>query len=287
MLMVRGVRDWTTPGVLRRGKERVHMSGKPVFAWMMVALAIGAAPASAQFARPSEQRPAYVLGNGDVIETAALGRSDFTARVQVQEDGTVQLPFIGSVPAAGRTVLALRDDLRTRLMRGGYLENPAVSVTVASFASRYVTVLGQVNQPGVVPIDRAYRLSEIVARAGGISSQAADAITLTRPDGSSRALSLRAIATAGPADDPEVASGDKVFVAPAATFYIYGQVNAPGSYPIDQRMTVRMALARGGGLTALGSAKRVKLVRGGAETKVGLDEALRPEDVLVIGERFF
>ncbi|ONF96195.1 SLBB domain-containing protein [Sphingomonas jeddahensis] len=236
---------------------------------------------------PADQRAAYALGNGDVIETAVIGRTDFTARVQIQEDGTVQLPFVGTVPAAGRTVLDLRDDLRSRLIRGGYLENPAVSVAVASYASRYVTVLGQVNQPGVVPIDRAYRLSEIVARAGGASNQAADSITLTRPDGTSHAASLRTIATAGPAQDPEVGSGDKVFVAPAAAFYIYGQVNAPGSYPIGGEMTVRMALARGGGLTALGSAKRVKLVRGGTEAKASLDDVIRPDDVLVIGERFF
>lgn len=207
-----------------------------------------APPAASQRERPAaDQRAAYVLGQGDIIETAVIGRTDFTARVQVQEDGTIQLPFVGTVPAADRTVLQLRDDLRSRLIGGGYLESPAVSVAVAGYANRYVTVLGQVNQPGVVPIDRAYRLSEIVARAGGVSNQAADAITLTRPDGSSQAVSLRAIATAGARQDPEVGSGDKVFVAPAAAFYIYGQVNAPGTYPIGEGMTVRMALARGGG----------------------------------------
>lgn len=264
---------------------RIH--GNRVFDVAALALGMWAAPACAQAAPPEETRAAYVLGKGDVIETAVLGRTDFTAKVQVQEDGTVQLPFVSTVPAAGRTVLALRDALRAMLMRGGYLENPAVSVTVASFGSRYVTVLGQVSQPGVVPIDRAYRLSDIVARSGGISNPSADAITLTRPDGSSRALSLRAIATAGPGGDPEVESGDKVFVAPAATFYIYGQVNAPGTYPVDRRMTIRMALARGGGLTALGSAKRVKLVRDALETKARLDDEIRPDDVIVIGERFF
>lgn len=248
----------------------------------------GAVPAMAgQSGEASERPAAYALGPGDVIDTAVLGRTDFTARVQVQEDGTVELPFIGTVPAGGRTVLQLRDDLRARLVDGGYLEKPAVSVTVATFASRHVTVLGQVNQPGVVPIDRAYRLSEIVARAGGASDQASDAILLTRPDGSTRALSLREIATTPLGGDPEVASGDKVFVAPPPAFYIYGAVNAPGSYALGRQMTVRMALARGGGLTALGSAKRVKLVREGAETKASLDEALRPDDVLVIGERFF
>lgn len=244
----------------------------------------------AALGRPSssvrDERPAYVLGTGDVIETSVIGRTDFDAKTQVQEDGTVSLPFVGAVPAAGRSLLALRDDLRARLMRGNFLSDPVVTVTVATFASRYVTVLGQVNQPGVVPLDRAYRLSEIVARAGGANSSA-DTVMLTRPDGSTQSLSLRSIAAAPSTADPDVAAGDKVFVAPADTFYIYGAVNTPGAFPIDRPMTVQMALARGGGLTALGSAKRVKLVRAGTETKVGLAEELRSDDVLVVGERFF
>lgn len=233
-----------------------------------------------------DQRPPYVLGNGDVIETAAIGRTDFNARVQIGDDGAVALPFVGSVPAAGRTVLQLRDDLRKRLTSGGFLEDPVISVAIATFGSRYVTVLGQVNQPGVVSMDRAYRLSEIVARAGGANA-AADTVVLTRPDGTSQTMSLRTIARAPISQDPSIQPGDKVFVAPPSTFYIYGAVNTPGAFPMARAMTVQMALAQGGGLTPVGSAKRVKIVRGGQEKKASLDEQLRPDDVLVVGERFF
>lgn len=261
---------------------------------VMSAAVIASAPASAQEGvatprpapSPLDQRPPYVLGQGDVIETAVIGRTDFNARVEIQEDGAVVLPFVGTVQAAGRTPLELRNHLRARLIEGNYLQDPIVTVAIANFASRYVTVLGQVNQPGVVPMDRAYRLSEIVARAGGVSASA-DTIVLTRPDGSSQSLSLRAIAAAPVTQDPPVEPGDKVFVTPPATFYIYGEVNAPGAFPIERPMTVQMALARSGGLTALGSAKRVKLVRSGREQKVGLNEALRSDDVLIVGERFF
>ena len=246
----------------------------------------GSASATHGDPSPTDQRPPYVLGRGDVIETAVIGRTDFTARVQVQEDGTVQLPFVGTVPAAGRTSLELRNELRARLKSGNFLEDPVVTVSIATYASRYVTVLGQVNQPGIVPIDRAYHLTEIVARAGGVSSSA-DTIVLTRPDGSSRSLSLRAIAAAPTTQDPPVDAGDKVFVVPPPMFYIYGQVNAPGAFPIDGNMTVQMALARSGGLTSLGSARRVKLVRRGEELKAALNEELQANDVLVVGERFF
>ena len=264
--------------------------------WLFLCLTVlaGASPAVAQQASvasdgPSaarDQRLPYVLGVGDVIETAAIGRTDFNARVQIGDDGAIALPFVGSVPAAGRTVLQLRDDLRKRLISGGFLENPVVAVSIATYASRFVTVLGQVNQPGVVSMDRAYRLSEIVARVGGANA-AADTVVLTRLDGTSQTVSLRAIAGAPVGQDPTVQPGDKVFVAPPSTFYIYGAVNTPGAFPMARAMTVQMALARGGGLTPVGSAKRVKIVRGGQELKADLDEQLRPDDVLVVGERFF
>lgn len=265
--------------------------------FLLGAIAVAVSPAHArQVALPPSTAPQppsqsgesvpYVLGRGDIIETSVIGRTDFNARVQVQEDGTVQLPFVGTVDAAGRSALELRDELRLRLTRGHFLEAPIVTVSVVTFASKYVTVLGQVNQPGIVPIDRAYRLSEIVARAGGVST-AADTIVLTRPDGSSRSLSLRTIAAAPTTQDPPVNAGDKVFVVPPATFYIYGQVNSPGAFPITGAMTVQMALARSGGLTPLGSAKRVKLVRRGQELKIGLNEEVQSNDVLVVGERFF
>lgn len=246
-----------------------------------------ATPPSPPAAAPPLAAPSYRIGKGDVIEVAVVGRDDYKARVQVQEDGAVQLPLINSVPVENQTALQVRDQISSRLQGGGFFVNPAISVTVVNYASRYVTVLGQVATPGVVAIDRAYRLSEVIARAGGVSNPAINTITVTNPNGQSKDYQLSAIATGGPEADPLIGEGDKVFVAVVKTFYIYGQVNAPGSYPVEPGMTVRMALAKAGGLTPLGSDRKVKLVRGEQEERVKLTETLVAGDVLVIGERFF
>jgi len=230
----------------------------------------------------------YKVGVGDVLEVSVLGREEYRARVQVQSDGTILLPYINSVQASNKTILELRDAVQKALETGGYYTKPAVSVVVTTFASRYVVVLGEVATPGIVPIDRAYRLSEIIARAGGLRSAGADAITLTPEGGPPVQLSLRDAATGGAEKDPIVNPGDKVFVAPPKTFYIYGQVNAPGTYPIDRGMNVPKALARGGGLTALGSEGRVKVIRDGKEIKKFDPNApIQDGDVIVVGERFF
>lgn len=229
----------------------------------------------------------YVLGPGDVIEIAVLGRDEFRPRVQVQTDGTIQLPYLHSVKAADLTVLQLRDRVAALLREGGFYVDPVVSVTVASYASRYVTVLGEFGTPGLLPVDRAYRVSEIVARAGGLRATAGDDLVIRRAGGEQITLPLAAIASGSAAEDPFVQPGDKLYVAMAPNFYIYGQVNAPGAYRVEKGMTMRMALARGGGLTDRGSSKRVSLFRNGAKTKVNLDEKITGGDTILIGERFF
>lgn len=229
----------------------------------------------------------YVLGAGDTIDVAVIDSPDYKARVTVDPDGTVVLPLLGRTPAAGRTPIQLREDLRTRLISGGFFVRPEVSVTLVTAISRYATILGEISTPGLVALDRPYHLSEVVARAGGVKNASNDTISLTTAGGETKSYSLRVAATSGGDADPLVQPGDKIFVAPAQNFYIYGQVSSPGTYAIEPGMTVRQALARGGGLTALGTEKKIKLHRGDREFKASLDEKIQPNDTITIGERFF
>ena len=229
----------------------------------------------------------YVIGVGDVVEIAVLGREEFKPRVQVQVDGTVQLPYLHSVMATNLTVIQLRERVAKLLRDGGYYVDPVVSVTVVSFASRYVTVLGEIATPGLVPVDRSYRVSEILARVGGPRPGASDELVLRRATGEEIVLPIELLSRGGPEDDPLVQPGDKLFIGVAPNFYIYGQVNAPGSYRIERGMTLRMALARGGGLTERGSASRLSVFRDGRQVRVNLDTVLRGGDTVVVGERFF
>jgi polysaccharide biosynthesis/export protein len=230
----------------------------------------------------------YVLGTGDTVEIAVLGRDDFRSRVQIQVDGTIQLPFIGDIPAINRTVLQLRNEIRAALIAGQYFNEPAVSVTVVSYASRYVTVLGEVATPGIVAIDRSYRLSEIMARIGGLRPSAADVITLVRVSGEALKLDMVAVATGDVSQDVIINPGDRIFVAQAPQFYIYGEVNGPGAYKLERNMSLRMALARGGGVTAQGTEKRVKVIRDGVELpKTDLNAPVQPNDTIRVGQRIF
>jgi polysaccharide export outer membrane protein len=246
----------------------------------------GGVPPSVPATEPADAN--YIIGPGDVIEVDLLERTDFSTKAKVGSDGMIQLPYIGAIAASNRTVQTLSDQISAALKKGGYFQKPNLSVQVVSFASRYVTVLGAVGSPGLVPIDRAYHLSEIIARVGGVKDNGTDYVVLRPAKGPEHRYSVKELATGDASQDPYVSPGDTIYSPAAELFYISGQVKAPGAYGYISDMTVRMAIGRGGGVTDIGSERGVKITRGGKKVdKIDLDSKIEPGDVIVVGERLF
>jgi polysaccharide export outer membrane protein len=229
----------------------------------------------------------YILGPSDVVHIEALNHADFNVKTTIGADGTIQLPYIGSFTAANMTVAGLHDHILAELKRKGIFSNVTLSVEVVSFGSRYVTVLGGVGSPGLVPVDRAYHLSEMLARAGGVHEGGSDYVVLTTKDGTSHKIKIEDLAAGGPALDPYVSPGDKIYV-PTAVFYIKGQIKGPGSYPVLLNMSLAMALAKSGGLTEMGSNRNITITRNNTEIDPkDLSFQIQPNDIIDVGESWF
>jgi len=239
-------------------------------------------------AAPAGSTDGYQIGPEDVIEVDVLGQSDFRSRVKVKSDGTVPLPYIGSVQAQGYTAITLAQSVASRLKASGIFSDPVVNVEVVSYSSRYIIALGEVGSTGIVPVDRAYRLSEILARVGGIKQTGANYVILTRPGMPGMKLSIDNLAKGTEQDDPLVQPGDKIFVPKADVYYLSGAVNGAGEFALNEALTVRKAIARAGGVRPEGSMNKVKIFRQGREIKrVNLETLVQPGDSIVIGERLF
>jgi polysaccharide export outer membrane protein len=242
--------------------------------------------AAAKAADKAAGQAEYVLGPEDVIDIEVVGQAD-KAHARVYSDGTIQMNLIGKLQAGGKTTRVLGDEIAAALKAGGYYSSPVVNIEVASYAARYVTVLGAVGQPGLVPINRPYRLSEIMARVGGVREGAADYLTV-RPDaGPERRYRIETLATGDNDQDPYATPGDKIFVPIAEVFYISGSITQPGTYPLRSDMTLRQAIARGGGLSESGTDHGVLVTRGGKRLKLDASAKVEPNDVIVIRERLF
>jgi polysaccharide export outer membrane protein len=233
----------------------------------------------------------YKLGIGDFIEAAVIGQSEFTTRARIGTDGAIVLPLIGAMPATNKSPVQLAEEIRAALQRGSFYANPVVRVDVLGVASRFITILGAVGTPGLMPLDRQYRLSQIIARVGGRTGSGADYVMVTSDAGVSKRYKLADLATAFGDQDPIVQNGDKIYIPPAENnvFYINGQVATPGSYPVTDGLTVRIAIAKAGGVTQTGNEKKVKINRKGEKLKnVKLDDTIvESGDILTVGERLF
>jgi polysaccharide biosynthesis/export protein len=238
----------------------------------------------AKAASASEEE--YVVGPEDAIEIEIVGSPD-RLRARVKPDGTIQASLIGNVSVAGQTPSQLAKVFAKLLKEGGYFANPVINVELVSYSSRYVTVLGSIGSPGLVPMNRPYRLSEILARVGGVQTGAADYLIVRSDNGAENRYLIKDLATGDSSKDPYAKAGDKIYSPLAEVFYISGQVRAPGTYPVKQNMTLTQAIAQAGGLGESGSDRGAKLSRAGKKSKLNAADKVLPDDIIVINERLF
>ncbi len=239
----------------------------------------------------------YPIGVGDVVRVVVFQQPDMTMETRVSEAGTITVPLLGPVPIAGVTAKRAEDRIAQLLRNRGFVRDPQVVVTVLQFKSRQVSVLGLVNRPGRYALEEGiYRLSDVLALAGGALPDGADVVTLVRVVGGKSQkyqVDLPSLFRSGDfSNNPEIVAGDSIYVARAPLFYIYGEVNRPGAFRLEKDMTVMQALSMGGGLTVRGTEKNIQIRRRGVDglyttLKGALIDLVQPNDVIFVRESLF
>jgi polysaccharide export outer membrane protein len=126
------------------------------------------APAVRSAARPAATTPTspeYRIGNGDKLQINVYKEADLSPALQVRPDGRITMPLIGDIAAAGQTPMQLQRRLADSLKE--YVANPVVTVMVTEVAERVVYVMGEVNQPGAIPMKGPMTVLQALAVAGG------------------------------------------------------------------------------------------------------------------------
>ncbi len=137
--------------------------------------------------QPSVNPPsaAYIIGAQDILRIDVWGHPDLGSGPQanaatsstpasgrvVDENGHVFIPLIGTTRAAGFTPSQLRENIASAMAK--YIRSPQVEVSVVAYRSKRVLVAGEVKSPGLLSLtDVQFRLSEAIANAGGVTSEA-------------------------------------------------------------------------------------------------------------------
>jgi polysaccharide export outer membrane protein len=246
----------------------------------------------------------YRVGSQDVLTITSYDQADLSGKFTVEADGTFTFPLIGRVKAGGLTLRALEDSLKTRLKDEGFFRNPQVTVSVETYRSQKIYVIGEVRSPGSYPLSGDMSLVEAIARAGStLPSASGEAIIVhatpgaTGPSAPSRGentetVDLRALQNGAATLNIVLRDGDTISVLRAESVYVLGQVKNPNAYALQQKnTTVLQALSLAGGVTDRGSMSRIKLTRivkgDKKEFKVKLTDIVQPGDTISVGDRLF
>jgi polysaccharide export outer membrane protein len=244
----------------------------------------------------------YIIGPRDVLSITVYGQADLTGRFTVEGDGTIAYSLIGRQKASGMSARAFENHL-TKQLADGWLVNPRVSVSVESYVSQKVDVLGDVRSPGPYPLTgRKTALIEILAQAGATTT---NEVTIVRPREPGRPtlpdddnvaevirIDVQRMQAGLLGDNVELRHGDTIFVPKPGSAYVTGQVNSPGAIAASRDTTVLIALALAGGPNENAAMNRIDIVRviDGKQTTlkgVKTSDLVLPGDTVMVNQRYF
>lgn len=270
---------------------------RPAARWLtwLMGLVWLAAVQSAFAQAPARAEP--VLGVGDVVRLSVYQNPDLAVEARISENGAINVPLIGSVVVGGLSVPQAQALVEKMLRDGGFVLKPQATIQTLQIRSIQISILGQVGKPGRYPIEVvSSKVSEMIAAAGGVLPGGADVVTLVgNRDGKPVKLDidLPAILQAGRADlDVTVENGDIIYVDRAPMAYIYGEVQRPGQIRLERDMTLMQALSLGGGLSARGTERGIRVTRkdaSGATKVIELkpNDKIQRDDVIYVRESLF
>jgi polysaccharide export outer membrane protein len=220
----------------------------------------------------------YRIGPNDVIDVQIENAPEMSRSFRVTAAGTFLMPYVGRIAAVKKTTEELAQFIAEKL-RGDYLKDPKVTVSVKEYNSRSFFVQGSVRSPGVYQIEGKPSMLELLTLAGGLSEHhganafiirriknaaqkdpEADHNPETRVAAAKRTASEQDATEESPKyelksvnvngllkghfeQDAVLEPGDIVNIPETDLFFVAGEVNAPGQFNLKEGTTLRQAIS--------------------------------------------
>jgi len=218
------------------------------------------------------------IGHDDLVDVSVFEIPELSSSGRVSAAGSLVLPYVGAIEAAGKTPLELGRAIED-MLRVKYVNDPHVTVFIREYASQPVSVIGAVKMPGIYQIKGEKLLLDVIAMAQGLTEVAGKEIHIIRrttpptpaaaPPSNERGT-LPPTAGETNSDTPTIVidaadlfqngnaslniaiyAGDVVDVLNAGSIFTVGEFQRPGESMLrfGRPVTVTQAVALGGGLT--------------------------------------
>ena len=240
-----------------------------------------------------------VIGAGDLIEVGLYGMPDFKTEGRVSSGGEISLPMLGRVVVGGLSVEQAAAQIQHDLSQRRLFNDPQVTVFVKEYATQGISVLGEVQKPGIYPLLGERKLYDAISAAGGTTPKAGASVLITRRNDPQHPLQvpLSTGAAKSMKDNVAVEPGDTIVVSKAGVVYVVGDVHQPGGFVMENGndITVLRAIALAQGTNPNAALDRARLIRktpqGPQDVPLSLkqilsakvpDPQLQPDDVLFV-----
>jgi polysaccharide biosynthesis/export protein len=203
---------------------------------------------------------------GDLLSVNVYDTPELTDAYRVDPQGNLTLPLCGRVKVEGLTSTEAAKLLETTLKDAQILNQPQINVDVQQYAGAYVTVLGEVGQPGRVTVIAPTKLAEILAQAGGLNSMAGTLIKIRHgEDDTAPEMDVPFSRSESNQQSGSilVRPGDTITVPRAGIVYVLGAVSRPGGYLMqeDGKLNVAEALSMSGGTLPQARTNGLRVIR--------------------------
>lgn len=228
---------------------------------------------------------------GEIVHVSVFNAPDFSTVMRVSRSGDIGVPYLGIVHVAGLSSAKAGDLITGELKDRNLVLDPHLLVTVES-TNTGITVLGEVKNPGVYPPSGKHMLSDLLALAGGMTSNTGRVIEISNVDSPDEKTYVPWDPTMHNTSsyDRSVEPGQRVLVKSCGFVYVGGSVGKPGAYAPCSSPVVRLSeiISLAGGLGASTNANHTIISRpnpDGSRTifQISLDKVLRgdaPDPVL-------
>ncbi len=251
--------------------------------------------------------PAQRIGRNDLVSISIFDAPELSRTYRVGTNGKIRIPMLATrIDADGLFPADLEEQIAAALEKENIMVKPVVTVTVAEYASRPISVSGAVKNPTTFQAIGNITLLEAIARAGGLTPEVGDSVLLTSrsasADPASAPLTTRIsikslIDDADPTLNVTLTGGEEIRVPEAGKVFVVGNVKKPGAFPAGGKTdaTILKALAYAEGLMpyASNSAYIYRKDDKGAKQEIVVelkqimtrkteDVALLPNDILYV-----
>lgn len=243
-----------------------------------------------------------MLGPGDLVQVRVFRTPDLDTQARIDNEGMLSMPLIGPTHLAGLNPDQAGQAIREAYSKKDYIQDPGVTVLVLENASQRASVLGEVRNPGSIPLSPHMRLLDAISAAGGLLNTSAGVVSISHRNDPAPAKTYRISGTLAGSENPEIQAGDTIQAEKAGIVYVVGAVNRAGGFVMEngKSITVLQALSLASGATTFAKLKSACLIRtvDGNKTMIPVnvkallsdgtkDQPMTPDDILFIPNNNF